>query len=132
MIIYTPKIYARALFSLYKEKKLNSETLKNFLKLLFKNNQLKILPRILENFGKLYKDDLKILEANIYTPQKLNEKELNLLKKEIERRYQSPKIILNEIIDKNLIGGLKLQIEDEIIDASLKNLLFKLEKLLIR
>jgi F-type H+-transporting ATPase subunit delta len=132
MINYSSKIYAKALLYLFKEKKLNLETLRNFLKILIKNNQLKILSRIFQEFEKLYKRDFKILEVNISTPQKISKKEFSFLKKEIKKKYRPAKISFNEIIKENLIGGLKVEIEDEIIDASLKNFLFKLEKSLVK
>jgi F-type H+-transporting ATPase subunit delta len=131
MITYTPKIYAKLLFSLLKEKELNSQVLKNFLEILLKNNQLKTLKRIFVELEKLYKQELNIIEVKVFSPEKLDGRILSSLKKEISQKYKSERIIINEVLDKNLIGGLKIQIEDEIIDASLKNLLFKLEKSLI-
>lgn len=132
MISYSPKIYAKALFSLFKERKLDSRALRNFLKILFKNNQLRILPKILQEFERIYKADFKILELKVFTPQKLKKDELSFLKEKIREKYRPSKIVFKEIIDRNLIAGLKVQIEDEIIDASMRNSLSQLEKLLLK
>ena len=46
--------------------------------------------------------------------------------KKLEHRYQAKEVIFDEQIDGGLIGGLKLEINDEVIDLTMKNRIKKL------
>lgn len=50
------------------------------------------------------------------------------LVKKLEHRYRVKEIIFNEQVDEKLIGGLKLEISDEVIDLTIKNKIRKLEE----
>lgn len=132
MISYSPKIYAKVLFSLFQEGKLDLRVLKNFLKILLKNNALRFLPKIFSEFERYYKENLQITEVTIFTPQKLDPESIGFLKEGIEKKYKNKKVFFKEVIDENLIGGFKIQIDDEFLDATFRRFISQLERSLLK
>lgn len=50
----------------------------------------------------------------------------------LKDRYSAKDIVLEEILDKKLLGGIKIEVNDEIIDLSIQNRMRKLQEHLIR
>ena len=102
----------------------------NFLNLLAKNKREQYLPWMCLNFMQLYKEKQGIKEAVIITSQKLEEKYrediLRLLKKKFKLNIE-----LAEQVNPELIGGFKLRIDDQQIDASISSKLRKIRNELI-
>lgn len=89
-------------------------------------------PDILEKLNNIINKEEERLEVKVLSKTKLKEeikKELTFFLKE---RYKAKEIILTENIDDKLIGGMKIEIGDEIIDLTVKNKIKKLEEYLIR
>ncbi len=137
---HTLKQYVIALYeSLKNEKKIDQidQKILNFVKILKKNNDLKLKNKIILEFEKYWKEKNGIIDAlvkNIFPLKEKQKKELinwitingsQLINKKIKE------IKLKEKIDKNLIGGINLKIKDLIIDCSVKKQLEKLKEKLI-
>lgn len=87
---------------------------------------------ILEKLDGIINKELGKVVVKVYTKDKLRDKlkiELNTFLKE---RYKAKEIILEERQDERLIGGVRIEIGDEIIDLSVKNKIKKLQEHLIR
>ncbi len=74
----------------------------------------------------------KIVEAKIFSKNKLSHKSIQEIKEFLEKRYKAETIELEEGVDEGLIGGMKIQVGDDIIDATLSNQLDQLQKHLLR
>jgi F0F1-type ATP synthase delta subunit len=66
-------------------------------------------------------------EVNIYSPHLLTEEERELLTEKFT--FIKDKKIVN-IVDKNLIGGFRLEAKEKVIDLSLRSRLNKLKNIL--
>jgi F-type H+-transporting ATPase subunit delta len=99
----------------------------NFLKLLIDKNRINKIKEICLEYKKVYLEHYHILEARVYSVNLLDEKKLNDIKAILEERYQSSFIIEN-CQDANLIAGIKIYINDIVIDGSLDNRLKKLKE----
>jgi F-type H+-transporting ATPase subunit delta len=97
----------------------------NFLKILFDKNRSALILEIIEEFEKLRRKENGISIAYITSVNELSSTEFEKLKDQLES-LTSNKIEIVTRIDKALIGGLLIKIDDKVIDGTVKN---KLENL---
>ena len=95
--------------------------------LLIKNKHLKWLGKIVEELHIIKKNNENILDANIYTPFALSENQLAKLESILSKKTNKT-IIIKEIIDKNIIGGIKINLNGLIIDGSIQGKIERLKK----
>lgn len=86
---------------------------------------------ILDRIQEIIDSKNKIIRAKISTKTKITEKTSNEIKDFIKKKYKAEDVILEEKEDKTLLGGIKIEIGDEIIDMTLKNKLYQLNNYLI-
>jgi F-type H+-transporting ATPase subunit delta len=97
----------------------------NFLKLLVKNKLIREVVSIFELTIKRLSVTLNILEVIIETPFVLSQEQILNIENKVQNKTKS-KVISKVIINKDLIGGIKIKFDSFVIDGSIKN---KLEKL---
>lgn len=102
----------------------------NFIKIIIRNKRATSIIKIFDEFIKDCNQDLKIKSGTIYSVNELNQKQINDLEKALESKLKCQVELIN-VIDKKLIGGIKIQVEDQIFDGSIKNKLENLRKSLI-
>ncbi len=106
--------------------------LTNLMLLLVKEHQIKHVGEILNKFIRKYNKEHHIKEGIIWTVNKLDQ----ALEKEIEakfsKKYPSQKIEFTTKIDKDLIGGFKVEIDQDVYDLSIKNELTNIKKELLK
>jgi F-type H+-transporting ATPase subunit delta len=99
----------------------------SLLDMVVKNGREKFLPAIAREFIHETKEFNGITETVLTTAVKVDDK----IKKQITDLISGifkTKVELKEVIDKGIIGGFVLRIEDNYIDASISNKLRKIEK----
>jgi F-type H+-transporting ATPase subunit delta len=120
--------FAKALYEVTKDlpKDHLPEAIKQFVLVLQKNNKLKKIDYIIEEFENYSKkqDGAKIVE--IETARKLDHAVVNKLKKIFGEKSE-----ITELVNKNLLGGARIKVDDMIYDASLKTQLKSLRQQLI-
>ena len=104
-----------------------TENLKKFLSILIKKNRIFFLEKIFNDFNWLTSRKRGEFNAILVSSKNLNKEELNNLTKEISQTIGS-QVTFNYKVDKNLIGGLVVQIGSLMIDSSIKNKLKKYEQ----
>lgn len=97
----------------------------NFLKLLVKKRRIRYIRDIVKSFIGLCNKKLGIEEGLVYTPYALSDEQLKDVEKAMSEK-ENKAIVLRQIIDESLIGGIKVQINTRVYDDSIKN---KVEKL---
>jgi F-type H+-transporting ATPase subunit delta len=95
-----------------------NEILNNFLSLLIENERINILNNIFEEFVKIKNEKNGIVKMTIISGQKLKDYELTILKEKVEK-ILNKKIILEENISADTIGGFLININGKIFDGSL-------------
>lgn len=102
-----------------------------FLLLLLRKRRIASLPIIVEELIRLKKEREGIGEAYVRSAVPLTPGERERLRIILEKRF-GKRIILNEEVDPSLIGGLSVEVEGNMIDASLKGFLTRLRAQLVR
>ena len=116
--------------NLLAEKLTFSKNLKNFFLLLIEKRRIFFVKKITESFLKLCSKKRGEVKASLISSKELSESELESISKDLSSSMGSI-IKFDYKIDKELIGGLKLQLGSFMIDTSIKNKLKKFEQQMI-
>jgi len=106
------------------------ETLKKFLGFLTTKNRLFFLNQIIGSFLDLISSSKRELKAKLLSSKKLSKTELEKIRNELSKDFQSP-IKIDYKHDPDLIGGLVIQVGSVMVDTSIKSKLRKLQKSMI-
>ena len=96
------------------------EEIRNFIKVVVRNHRAKYLLEIFEGFNSLVNEHFGVIEGLVYSTEPLSETQLDKLNKKISEVESIPTELKN-IIDPQLIGGVKVVINDHIYDGSIKH-----------
>ena len=120
-LVGNPKISSRRLGEMFLgicSEKLNEEG-RNFVLLLAENRRLQILPEISELFEQLRAQHEGVLDAKIISAFEMSDVQLRELVADLEGKFKR-KIEAKVSVDPELIGGVKVEIGDEVLDASVR------------
>jgi F-type H+-transporting ATPase subunit delta len=129
LLIGNPIVSARQLGEIVLEigrGKFNAEA-SNLILLLAENKRMFVLPQISQLFEYLKSQHEGVLEAKIISAFEIENKQLKKLIDDLEHKFKR-KIESHIILDPKLIGGIKVEIGDEVLDASIRG---KLEAMAI-
>jgi F-type H+-transporting ATPase subunit delta len=105
------------------------EKIINFIK---NKNLLSKSDNILMELENIINKENGLVKVKITVNRDLDHKNINELKNIIKDRFKFKDILLEIIVDKDIIGGIKLEINDKIIDLTHRNKLNKLKDYLIK
>ena len=91
----------------------------NFVRLLVDNERLQVLPEIRELYVELKNGQEGVQEADIASAFPLDDATLKNLVAELETRFKC-KIQATVSLDPELIGGVRIAVGDQVIDASVR------------
>ena len=114
-----------------KDEAKTDEIIKNFLSLLKQKHLLGKSDAILKELQKIIDKEGKVKRADVSMKNKLTSKMQKEIEEFIKERYKVDKVALTEKEDKSLLGGIKIEIDDEIIDTTIKNKLTRLQNYLL-
>ena len=125
--ISNPNLGAKQLYDLFIElcKEDFPADARNFVRVLIANDRLALLPEIHQQFIELKNQLEGVVEAEIRTAFPLDNAQINGLVADISRRLKrrvQPRVVL----DRELIGGVRITTGDEVIDGSVRG---KLEEM---
>ena len=106
------------------------QTLKKFLGFLTTKNRLFFLNQIIGSFLDLISSSKGELKAKLLSSKKLSKTELEKIRNELSKDFQSP-IKIDYKHDPDLIGGLVIQVGSVMVDTSIKGKLRQLQKNMI-
>ena len=116
---------------IFLSEKLNfSKNLKNFFLLLIEKRRIFFVKKIFENFLKYCSKNRGEIEASLISSKELSVTELETISKDLSKAMGS-NLKFDYKVDKELIGGLKLQLGSIMIDSSIKNKLKNIEKAML-
>ena len=107
-----------------------SKNLKNFFLLLIEKRRIFFVKKISESFLKLCSKKRGELKASLISSKELSQAELDEISKDLSKSMGST-IKFDYKVDKELIGGLKLQLGSFMIDTSIKNKLKKYKQAML-
>ncbi len=106
--------------------------LKNTVKFLLKNRLLGKSKEILSKLKEIEDKENKHLEIVVKSSNKLEPGSLHEIKHWAVDHYKVKSVNIEEVIDEYLIGGMKIEIDKEIIDMSIKNQVNQLQEFLLK
>jgi len=115
-----------------KDKKSVTKSIGNLVKMLVQNNILSDSDEIIRKYIQVYNKDKHIVDATVFSTISLDENQIEQIKKVIKKQLLVSEVEVTNIIDKELIGGLRIQVEDLVMDASIHTQLKQLEQHLIK
>lgn len=104
-----------------------SEPVLNTVKLLIERGRVEILDAVVDSYLDLEASSLGMVNARVYSAYELNEVEKQAVSKEFGDRINK-QLRIENIVDKSLIGGLKVVIGDTVYDGSLAGQLKRIEQ----
>ena len=103
----------------------------SMINLVIRNKREVYLTGIARNFMALYRKAKGIRTAMLLTAQPVEDSSLNNIKQLISKAYDSD-VDLSSAVDKDVIGGFILTVEDQQYDASVASNLKKIKKQLLQ
>ena len=119
---------ARAIHLYFKDSRHRYEKVVEFL---YRQRLLSKSPEILSQLKKIINQEEGRVEAKVSSAKKMNHQIKVELEHFLKKRYSAREIIFEEYLDPGLLGGLKLEVNGEIIDLSFKNKIRQLQEFLI-
>jgi F-type H+-transporting ATPase subunit delta len=117
--------YAQALTAVLKDEtdqESINEKIQNFLKLLVKKKDTKLIKSFMPEFRAVWLESKGQLEVKVTLPYEQSAEESEELAKALSKALEK-EVIISVKVDENVIGGMKLEFEDYVIDGTvLKNL----------
>ena len=104
---------------------------KKAVSLISKKHLLSKSKEIITQLEKIIDKKEEVVRAKISSKDKIDKKILSEIEDIIKKRYKAKNTVLEFNIDPKLLGGIKIEVGDEIIDTTLKNKIKKLENYLI-
>ncbi|WP_449620810.1 F0F1 ATP synthase subunit delta [Robertmurraya sp. Marseille-Q9965] len=103
----------------------------NTLMLLIDRHRVDEITAVADEFIQLANDDRGIAEAQVYTIRPLTDEERDALSSTFAKKVGKTSLRINNIVDSNLLGGVKVRIGNRIFDGSLSGKLERLERTLL-
>ncbi len=100
----------------------------SFIYMVLKNKRERYFLDIARHFIKLHREHNQIKYATLKSAKTLGESIKSQITELIKSNYKTKEVILNEVVDKELIGGIVLRIDDVQIDASIATRLKTIKK----
>ncbi|MCE7792473.1 F0F1 ATP synthase subunit delta [Salipaludibacillus sp. CUR1] len=108
-----------------------SPSVMNLLLLMVDNKRLDVLQAVTDNYKQLANEAQGIAEATVYSAKALNGEEQAAVAGVFSKRAGKAKLLIQNIVDEELIGGLKVRIGDTVYDGSVANQLARIQARMI-
>ena len=92
---------------------------RNFVRVLIGNDRLALLPEIYAQFTELKNEREGVLEAEIASAFPLDNAQINGLVADVSKRFKR-RVQPRVSVDRELIGGVRITVGDEVIDGSVR------------
>ena len=129
-----PKDIAEAIYDATegKSKQDTELALKHSLQILVNKQMFGKSEEILEALQNIFDKKSGIVRVKVTTAKKIKHETKSKIEKEVQKRYMAQKVISEFFEQEELLGGMRLEVEDEVLDTTYRNKLNQLEKFLIR
>ena len=124
------KSYAQLLYELTEgvEKEKLDEILSKFINLLKENGHTGMMDEIISEFYKVFNKREKIEVVEVTFAHDVDEEMLGQIEEFLKEELGTKKIEVEKKLDRKLLGGLKIQVGDMVLDASLKTKIKRLKQ----
>ena len=112
-------------------KVISNELFKNFVNVLIDNSRIDYLEDCLDELQVIVDNQNKVMNVEVYSGRELSSTEIKKLKDNLSKKHNR-KVELNNIVDKKIIGGMRLEYDGNILDDTINNYLSTLKSNLIK
>jgi F-type H+-transporting ATPase subunit delta len=102
--------------------------IRSYIAIITNKKRESLIPAISQSFIKLYKKHLNIQEATVITSSKISQKIKDKVVSYIKQQG-AQKVELNEVVDKSIIGGAIIRIDDKQLDLSVASEISELRQM---
>lgn len=99
----------------------------NFLKVLVDDQQIGKIHQIIDDYRDIYLAHNQVMPINIIVAHQLDHNVFNNLVKSLSEKLNK-NVVINTIIDPSVIGGIKINYTDNVVDNTILHQLQQLEK----
>jgi len=126
--------YAKTLYDLTKDKnhKGIDGVVSEFSGIIRKNGDIRKMKEIAKKFEEIYNRENGIIEAEVVSRDHLHSELKKKLKNFLKEKYQVKEVVINNIIDEAVKGGVIIRIGDEVMDSSVERQLRELKNILVK
>lgn len=103
-----------------------SELTKNFIHTIYNYHKMRELNHIVNEFEKIYDHHNRTVVAKVITAVPLTKDQKQRLADTFAKKMKAKKVIFNEIVEPEILGGVIIETENRVIDGSVR---FNFEKL---
>ncbi len=134
MTVISNNDIARAIYLVSKDKSRAEQSVISgkIVKFLFKKRMLSKASDILSRLNVIINKEEGRVVAKVSSAKKLDHQSKTYLEHILKKRYAAKEIFLDENLDEKLLGGLKIRVNDEVIDLSVRNKIKKLQEYLTK
>ena len=105
-----------------------NKTVIDSIRVLLDNNRMNEFANVVEAFNALANDAQGVAEATVYSTRELTEEERTSISNAFASKVGKQSLIIENVIEPKLIGGIRLQIGNHIYDSSVQAKLKRLER----
>lgn len=105
---------------------------RSFVDLILNNDRAEFARLMAQAYCDIFRRAHKIARVRIITAAKLDENVMNKLRDVVMKAYPGMKLEFTEVVDKDLIGGFIIDVDDQRLDASISNEIEQLRLKLLR
>ena len=108
------------------------EAHKKIINFLRKRRLMPKVPAILAQLEKLINSEQGVVLAKVLSAHRLSDEREKELVHFLKKRYSGKVVALTKTLDHKLLGGMRVEVGDEVIDLTIRNKMRKLEEYLTR
>jgi F-type H+-transporting ATPase subunit delta len=97
---------------------------------LFSANRLADFSYVFQGFAKFFWREKRVAQGTVTTAVEISKEQQGQLEKEIAEKFNLEQVQLTNVIDPQIIGGVIVEVNQKIIDGSIRHQFNKLEQLL--
>lgn len=102
----------------------------NLLKLVIQNGRIEALPQITAQYRELLNHENKEADVSIETAFPLSDDQVADLIKALDKKFPGIKLLPKVVVDKDLIGGVRVIVGDKVLDGTVKARLAEMQSAL--
>lgn len=105
---------------------IKNDLLKRFVFVLIDNHRIELLEEILVEYQKIIDNQKKLMKVKVFSQKLLSAEHKKQLVKNLGKKHNR-EIELENIVDKSIVGGMRIEFEGMILDDTINNYLHSLK-----
>lgn len=109
-----------------------SQVVTNLINMAYDYRRMQNLPAIIDEYQTLVNKAAGIVDAEVTTVVPLSDEQVARLTEQLVKRYEANEVRLTQVVDEDLLGGVIIKANNQILDGSLATKLAAIRQSIIR